>query len=545
VDGPVVTGALASITPPVERAERYRAAGLWDDRVLADGIETAAARRPDAVALVDDEVSVSYAQLAAHLRAAALGLAAHDAGGDRGVVLVTGNTVAGAVAYHALLRAGTPVVLLDRRCGTADVRAALDALGGTGAVLAPDALRAPLLDGVAGARPLSLDDLARSALAAATRAVGPPAAGPSAPSSSREPDRDRPAVVLLTSGTTGRPKAVVHSVNTLTAGARNMARITGSDASTVVYLVSPLASITGVMQLHLCADLHATLVLDDRFESQRSLERINALGATLLGGAPVILERLLGAAAAGPDPHVSLRSVAIGGSMLSRQLLELATDGFGIEVARVYGSSEAPNSTGSLPGDDRERRLADDGALLPGTEVRVGTGDSPQEGMVQGPAVFLGYVDPVDTAAAFVDGWYRTGDAVELHDGRLTVLGRLKDVVDRNGLKISLGELDAALAGCTGIVEHACFGVPDPETGERLAVAVVPAPGGAVSLRDVVDHLVAAGVAVRKLPEQLVVWDRPLPRTASGKVVRSRLAAESAALPSTFADRLAHAGGAS
>jgi acyl-CoA synthetase (AMP-forming)/AMP-acid ligase II len=322
-----------------------------------------------------------------------------------------------------------------------------------------------------------------------------------------------------------------------------MARITGSDASTVVYLVSPLASITGVMQLHLCADQHATLVLDDRFEPERALARINALGATLLGGAPVILERLLRAAADRPDPHVSLRSVAVGGSMLSRHLLEVATDRFGIEVARVYGSSEAPNSTGSLPGDGRARRVADDGAPMPGTEVRVGTPDAPQEGLLRGPAVFLGYVDPADTAAAFVDGWFRTGDAVELHDGRLTVLGRLKDVVDRNGLKISLAEVDAALAGLAGAVEHACFGVPDPDTGERLAVAVVPAEGAAVDLRDVVDHLVAAGFAVRKLPEQLVVWDRPLPRTASGKVVRSRLAVESATLPSSLADRLARAGG--
>jgi len=128
-------------------------------------------------------------------------------------------------------------------------------------------------------------------------------------------------------------------------------------------------------------------------------------------------------------------------------LLTLATERFGIEVARIYGSSEAPNTTGSLPGDSRLQRLADDGALMPGTEVRIGSAEYPLEGLLRGPAVFLGYADPADNAAAFEDGWFRTGDAVEVHDRRLTVVGRIKDVVNRNGLKISPGEIDAALAG--------------------------------------------------------------------------------------------------
>ena len=158
--------------------------------------------------------------------------------------------------------------------------------------------------------------------------------------------------------------------------------------------------------------------------------------------------------------------------MLPRPILELATDAFGIEIVRVYGSSEAPNFTGSTLNDDRERRLSDDGALMPGSEVRVGSSRHPQEGMLHGPSLFLGYTAAEHRAAAFEKGWFRTNDLVDLHDGRLTVVGRLGAVANRNGLKISLDEVEAALAGMPGVVEHACFALPDPATGERLAVAV-------------------------------------------------------------------------
>ena len=208
-----------------------------------------------------------------------------------------------------------------------------------------------------------------------------------------------------------------------------MARITGADESTVAFLVSPLTSITGVMQMHLAADRHAALVLEDRFDADASLERIDAHGATLLGGAPVIAERLLRAAAARADAqdraaHARARRRDAAACRCSSS----RPTGFGIEVARVYGSSEAPNATGSLPGTIARRACADDGALMPGTEVRVGSREHPQEGLLRGPAVFLGYVDPTTTRPRSRTAGIRTGDAVELHAGRLTVVGRLKDV---------------------------------------------------------------------------------------------------------------------
>ena len=510
---------------PEDRAARYRAARWWDSRLLRDGIEAAASASPDRVALVDNERTWTRAQLADVVARTAAKLRARGVSHRSRTVIVAGNTADGVAAYHAALRVGATTAVLDRRCGPADVLAALDALPSPVTLVVPHSERERLVERLTDLTVIELEDLVfgeESSLGAERD----------------EPDRDTPATVLFTSGTTGRPKGVVHSLNTLTAGAANMARITGADERTVLFLISPLMSITGVMQMHLAADQHATLVLEDRFEPDRSLARIDGHGATLLGGAPVIAERLLRAVEARGTRTTALRTLALGGSMLPMPLLELATDRFGIEVARVYGSSEAPNSTGSLPEDPRARRLADDGALMPGTEVRVGSLTHPHEGLLRGPAVFLGYIDAAHNAESFEEGWYRTGDAVELHQGRLTVVGRIKDAVNRNGLKISPGEIDAALATLGHTVEYSCFGVPDAETGERLAVALRPHPGGAVSLGDVCAHLRAQGIATRKLPEQLAVWDEPLPRTASGKIVRSRLVVESPAKHNEYADRL-------
>ena len=509
---------------PDTLAAKYRAEGWWDDRRLADGLEAAAQRKPDALAVADNKHELTYAGVVQRVNGAIAELAKRDVGTNTGVVLVTGNTVDAVVAYHALLRVGATVVSLDRRSGASDIHLALEMLGDAALVILPSSEHDRLVADIADHPVVLLEALADTDQCSDARWT--------------EPDRDEPRVILFTSGTTSRPKAVVHSLNTVTAGSNNMARITGADEHDVLFLVSPAMSSAGITQMHLFADRHAALVLEDRFDPVSSLARLNAAGATLLGGAPVIAERLLRAAEASPQRRITLRALALGGAMLPRPLLEQATDEFGIEIARVYGSSEASCATGSVPEDDREHRLADDGVLMAGTEVRIGSANSPQEGLLRGPCVMLGYVDPDDDTAAFEDGWFRTGDLVEVHDGRLAVVGRLKEVVNRNGLKISLAEIDAALAAMPDLDEYACFAAPDPDTGERLALAVRPVPGARVTLDDVVAFLVGAGTARRKLPEQLVIWDEPLPRTPSGKVVRSRLAMDAPGKPSEVVARL-------
>ena len=511
--------------PPANRVKGYAELGLWDDRQLQDGVEVAASKRPDHVAVVDLHATVTWSDLVSLIHSGVRRLANNGIGSGDAVAIVAGNVVEAVVAYHSVLRIGAVAVLLDRRCGPADLQVALEAVP-VSLVILPQSESARLEGQLGDMRVVSLEEF-----------VGRPDVLRGGEYWS-EPDRNVPAVILFTSGTTSRPKGVVHSINTITSGGRNMAITTGANETSVIYLVSPVTSITGVIQMHLAADCHSTLVLDDAFDAEESLIRINRRQATILGGAPVIVERLINTVDRRDDKSIALRTLAVGGTLLPRAFLERIMDQYGIDVARVYGSSEAPNATGRLSKDDRRRELSDDGALMPGTEVRVGSSVHPQEGLLRGPAVFLGYLDDSHNAESFDGDWYRSGDLLEVADGRLTVVGRLKEIANRNGLKISLNEIDSAMLGQPDIEESASFAAPDPMTGEHLAVAVVPKEGVGITLDKVLTHLRMAGIATRKLPEQLVIWDEPLPRTPSGKVIRARLLMDAPSRLSYYADRL-------
>jgi non-ribosomal peptide synthetase component E (peptide arylation enzyme) len=155
-------------------------------------------------------------------------------------------------------------------------------------------------------------------------------------------------------------------------------------------------------------------------------------------------------------------------------------------------------------------------------------GEVPGELLVRGPMRFLGYLDAGHNDGAFTpEGWYRTGDLARLAGGRLTVTGRLTEVVARKGLKIPLAEVDAVAGSLAGVEEVAAYAVPDEETGERLAPALRVHHPDSVEFDQVINELLGAGLARSKLPEQIVVWESPLPRAASGKIQR-RLVTEHA-----------------
>ena len=501
---------------------RYVAERLWDDVALRDGIEAWAVRTPDRIALIDNARGCSYAELEARVAGAVGGLRGRGVGPGSAVLVLAPLDIPSVVAYAAIVRTGATAVMLDRRVGRADVAHALT-LPNVRLILAPEALVEQFGLATSAVPVLTPDELAANA---------------SPDRDWTEPDPKAPAAVVFTSGTTSRPKGVLHSLNTLRSGARSMADAFELTRADNAFLSTPLASITGLLQTHLMLDRGAGLILEDRFDPASSLDRLRGHDATVIGGAPIIVEQLFRRADAEGLTSLPLRAMALGGTMIPRTVLEIAVERYGILPVRMYGASEIPSATGTLPTDQGAGRLRDDGAPAHGVEVRVDD-NGPGELLVRGPMRFLGYLDADDNRAAFVeDGWFRTGDLGQVENGRLTVTGRLKDVVARKGMKISLSEIDEAANALPGIEEATAYGLSDDETGERLVLAARVRDPRAVTFDDIIGQLRAGGLATWKLPEQIVIWEGPLPRTESGKIQRQVVAEDAAPRPTMFAPRL-------
>lgn len=432
-----------------------------------NAFETAALQHGRRTALVHRGGEVTYEELAALVDAAAERLA----GAGPPLLVLMENTVESVVEFHAARRRGRVVVAMTASSGRLDIDHAV-------------------------ARTSGIDQWSEG--------TGP----------------DAPALVLFTSGTTSRPKGVVHSANTLRAAAENFVAAAELTPDDRLFLVSPLASITGILQaLHMAPMLGAAVVLDDRFAPVSSLDLLLGGGASFYGGPDVVLARLFAAARDQGLDRVGLRKVSLGGTMLDPALLREAEADFDIRVTRAYGSSEAPISTATPIADSVDARLGSDGVALSGVEVRAGTSNDPAELAIRGPHVMLGYLDDDDNDEAFVDGWFCTGDIAEIGEGgRIRIVGRIKDVAIRNGVKIALPEVEMAVKALDGVEECVAYRVPDPQTGEHVGVAVVASVPS--ELADLTRSLRAAGVTTSKLPEELVVWSGPFPETATGKVQR-------------------------
>jgi acyl-CoA synthetase (AMP-forming)/AMP-acid ligase II len=506
-----------------QRAEelrpRYRASGHWSQRPI-DVVRTAEREHPSALALRSRDIQLTYAELDQRVDRACAVMAEAGVTASTPVVLVIGNDVDSVIAAHAALRLDALVLLVPRSAGPSQVA---DIVSRTGALygVAPNwpAVTEPQLAGMCTWIEFGGGD----------RPVEPIAA--------RRP-ADEPALILYTSGTTSRPKGVIHSLSTLIKASENYIAAAGLSSEDRIFLISPLASVTGVLQaLFIGPMLAAPVVLEDRWDPASTCELLIATGATWYGGPDRLLDRLLDEAVA-RRATVPLRAVYLGGTMLDRRIVERVEDDFGIVVMRAYGSSEVPVSTSGLRGEPRDVRHGDDGVALADVEVRVGSAAEPTECCIRGPHALLGYTDAEDDAHGFDGEWFRTGDVADFTDGRLRVVGRIKDIVIRNGMKIPAAEVEEAVARIAGVRECAAYSVADEATGERLAIAMVLDGGAQMSLADVADALGAAGLPKYKLPEELVFWDESLPVNANGKVQRTTLHARSVGRPRVVADRL-------
>ena len=504
-----------------DHAGEFMARGDWPSEV-ADPIALTAVGDPGRPALLDRRERLDYAKLDRRINGYAALLSEHGLESGDAVVVVASNDCRSAVAYHAARRIGAVTVLLTDHASTAEISLAIERIEprlAVGPHRQTDLLSSchPSIEWLSseGESSTASLDLGR-----------------------KRSDPNSPGIVLFTSGSTSRPKGVIHSTNTLRVAAKNYVDAAGLGPADVFFLVSPLSSITGVLQALVMAPLlGACAVLEDEWDDVRTFDLLVREQATFYGGPDVVLRRLLAEAERRGLSSLPLRAVSVGGTMLDAGLLRHAETSFGILVMRAYGSSEAPFSTTTPPTDELEDRLEMDGRPNGGVEVRIGSQRDEGECLIKGPHLFLGYLDAEDNDEAFEEDWFRTGDVGVFRHDQLKIVGRLKEVVIRNGIKISMSAVEQAALSLAFVDDAAAYAQTDPDTGEHLVLAVRPV-SGVIEFEMMINALLGTGLGKRSLPEELVIWDEPFPRTVTDKLSRVALAEESLGRPRLLADRL-------
>jgi len=344
---------------------------------------------------------------------------------------------------------------------------------------------------------------------------------------------DDTALLVLTSGTTGRPKAVMETLPALWAKMAFFADALAPGPDDVHLMYLPICHAFGLKLSLMALTSGGRLVLLDRFSPPEALRLVGEEGVTVLPGTATHLTLLLDGLDPGRHRMDTLRAAVSAAAPLPPALVDGLHERLGVELLHVYGCSEGFLTCTTDRADIRAGSV--------GHTVFRGPEGSPPDGSVailhrdrhaflppgEVGEIAFGAARPVrywQEPAAATDGWYRTGDLGWVDgEGRLFVSGRLKEVVNRGGLKVAAGEVEAALVRHPRLADAAVVPAPDPVLGEAICACVVPAGARPPALAELRAFL-GEGLARHKLPDELCVLES-IPRSAVGKVDRAGLAA--------------------
>ena len=357
------------------------------------------------------------------------------------------------------------------------------------------------------------------------------------PSPAGHPSPDHVALTLHTSGTTSRPKRVPLTHENLAISARNVVETYELTADDVSLCIMPLFHIHGLVASTLATFLSGgTVVLPARFSPLKFWPMVQEYEVTWFSAVPamhlVLVNRARGKRGSGstPDSYRGLRFIRSCSASLPAATLAEMEELFGAPVLEAYGMTEAAHQMTSNPlPQDGERMPGSVGRPL-GVSIAVMNKDGKilppgarGEVVIQGPTVIQGYENnPEANATSFTDGWFRTGDeGIIDFEGYLTLVGRLKELINYNGEKVSPSEIDEVLLAHPSVAEAVAFGLPHPIHGEEpCAVVVLRAPATQASL---VAHC-RERLTAFKCPKVIHIVDE-IPKTATGKVQRRVVAA--------------------
>ncbi|MFC9623613.1 class I adenylate-forming enzyme family protein [Streptomyces sp. NPDC056930] len=351
------------------------------------------------------------------------------------------------------------------------------------------------------------------------------------------------ATIIYTSGTTGRPKGAVATHLAQVGAALNpryhaaasmLGRgiIPGQGPAPVSLLTFPFFHVAAFTGFYAAMAAGGTLVLMRKWDAEEALRLIREHRVTHYAGVPATALQLLAAAERAGDGLESLQMLNTGGAAAPPDLVAQLTARHGdrIEPRNGYGLTET--SGGVLANFGAEYRLhpGSVGRPTPTTEVRIAgpAGEALPEGEVgelwlRGQSLVRGYWrDGAATAQAFTDGWFRTGDLAVVHEGRVSVVDRIKDMVIRGGENVYCVEVEAALHDHPDVEDAAVLGVAHPVLGEEVAAVVRLRAGATVTVEELREH-VGRSLAAFKVPAHVLVRDEALPRNPTGKILKREL----------------------
>ena len=500
-------------------------------------VVTAAAARPAADASIFAGRVMSWAALIERAARIAGGLRSLGvAAGDR-VAILSANSDLVMALYLAIPWAGGVLTPLNIRWSAAENCVALDDCAPVAAFVDPaiDPATLALFD-------RRLDRMAVIALGDQARSGWHRLADLAAHDPAADAGRggDDLFGLFYTGGTTGRPKGVMISHAGLVGNAQAMRALgLGADRCRML-IVAPLFHMAAAAALTMAMAAGGTAVILPGFDPAHVPEAIARDGVTEALLVPTMIQMMLDAPDFDPAALAGLRAILYGASPMPEAVLDrILAAAPHVDFYQAYGMTEVSCTATILPpamhrGDHRRAgRHRAAGRPLATTEVIVADdagrplpAGQVGEILVRGPGVMLGYWrQPQQTAAAIRDGWMHTGDGGRIDDqGLLHVVDRLKDMIVSGGENVYPAEVEGAIARYPGVAQCAVIGIPDQRWGERVHAIVRPLPGVVIDEADLIAHCRRL-IADYKAPRSVELWDRPLPMSSAGKILKAELRA--------------------
>ncbi len=515
----------------------YRAGGYWNDEVLADWLRRNSNTRGDRVALRSAGQRWSHAELQFEVARLANALTAQGIARGEVVAVQLPNIAQFVFAYLAIASIGAVMQTVHMAYRGGDCEALLAHSGAVALICMGDNPQAPVASMFVNMKP-HLAEMRQIIVAGGgvpDGSVGMESltAGRSVGTPTLPQTGEDPFLLLYTSGTTSSPKGVPHAYQDFLANARLSAQALAVDADDILLSAAPFTHLYGLFTINMALATGATIALLPAFSPPALADAIRTLRPTIGFTAPAHIAACINAGLFDQLDLTCFRYVQISGSTvppaLGRALEPLLGGG---KVMQLWGMTELQAGTYTRLDDTEAVRMESTGRASPGTELRVVDASGVvmavgAEGELQmrGPSLFCGYLrNPEATAAAFTaDGWFRTGDLATCDAaGNVRLTGRVKDVINRGGVKFNPIDVEVLMQSHPAVAEVAVAPVPDPVLGERACCFVVVRSGMSLSFEQMQAHLAALGASKFKWPERLAIVSE-MPLTPTRKIIKGRL----------------------